>query len=596
MHKPSFVANYLNKPALIMLFFGFSAGLPLMLIVSSLSLWLREAGIDRSMVTMFAWAALGYSFKFIWSPLVDSLPLPVIKSVFGQRKSWLLLSQCVIYVAIVAMAMTDPQGGTVAIMAIFAVILGFASATQDIVIDAYRIESAPTDKQPILSAMYVAGYRIGMIASGAGALYLADFFGSNMDAYSYTAWQKTYFIMACLSLVSITTTLVATEPCVHFDDKNHARLIKNDRLAKRILYAVVPLCFYGVYYLIVKLFKDVFGFDIAVNHLLKTVVFYYGSFLLILTPVFLFYFLKNQPKFTDTRIVANNKDNIRLFLVFIFCVIAFVFGFKTIGAFVSVFDTTAITPIQAFLLETFKLISSVFIGIIVAILLIYTKFIDKKIVMQAWVMPIQNFFDRYGKKAILLLALIGLYRISDIVAGNISNVFYQDLGFSKTDIANAVKFVGVIMAIFGGFLGGILSLRLKIMYAMLIGAILASATNLLFIALNNNPTTPMLYMAVIVDNLASGLASAIFVAFLSALTSIRFTAVQYALLSSLMTLIPKVLGGYAGSIVDNKGYDYFFEMTFLIGMPVLVLIFLVGKYIVLDTFQLDDNNNSKNTQ
>lgn len=131
---------------------------------------------------------------------------------------------------------------------------------------------------------------------------------------------------------------------------------------------------------------------------------------------------------------------------------------------------------------------------------------------------------------------------------------------------------------------------------MLIGAILASATNLLFIALNNNPTTPMLYMAVIVDNLASGLASAIFVAFLSALTSIRFTAVQYALLSSLMTLIPKVLGGYAGTIVDNKGYDYFFEMTFLIGMPVLVLIFLVGKYIVLDTFQLDDNNNLKNTQ
>lgn len=580
----SLKGTYFSKAALIMLFFGFAAGLPLMLIVSSLSLWLREAGIERSTVTMFAWAALGYSFKFIWSPLADSLPLPLLKRTFGQRKSWLLFSQTMIIVAIVAMAMTDPQGQALGLMAFFAVLLGFSSATQDIVIDAYRIESAPTEQQPILSAMYVAGYRIGMIASGAGALYLADFFGSSMEQYSYLAWQKTYLIMALFGLISISTTLVATEPNVNFDTKDQLKLAKNDKLAQYILYALIPLFVYGLYYIIIKLFTDVFSFEVVVNPFVSNIAFYYGIVLLALTPVFLFYFLKNQPTIIDNKARINNQDNIRLFVLFLVSVICFVVAFKFIGQWTAMDN---LSPVMSFILETIKLSLALMVGVISASVLIGIKFIDKAIVMRAWINPIKDFFDRYGKKAALLLVLIGLYRISDIVAGNISNVFYQDLGFSKTDIANAVKFVGLLMTILGGFIGGVLSLRLKIMHAMMVGAVLACATNLLFIALNNNPTMPMMYMAVIMDNLAAGLASAIFVAFLSALTSIRFTAVQYALLSSLMTLIPKVLGGYAGSIVDANGYDYFFAMTFLIGLPVLLLVFLVNKYILLDKFTLD---------
>ena len=151
-----------------------------------------EAGIDRATVTMFSWAALGYSFKFIWAPLVDALPLPILTRLLGRRRSWLLFTQILVITALVLMAMTNPQSGEamLSIMAAGAVLLGFSSASQDIVIDAYRIESAPADMQPALSATYVMGYRIGMIVSGAGALYLADFFGSMMEAYSYLAWQK----------------------------------------------------------------------------------------------------------------------------------------------------------------------------------------------------------------------------------------------------------------------------------------------------------------------------------------------------------------------------------------------------------------------
>lgn len=138
----AFKTAYFNRQALSMLFLGFAAGVPILLIFSSLGLWLREAGIDRSTVTMFSWAALGYSFKFIWSPLVDALPLPVLGKMLGHRRSWLLLCQVFIITAIIMMAMTDPAQVAPSVMAVGAVLLGFSAATQDIVIDAYRIESA----------------------------------------------------------------------------------------------------------------------------------------------------------------------------------------------------------------------------------------------------------------------------------------------------------------------------------------------------------------------------------------------------------------------------------------------------------------------
>ncbi|SPX85162.1 AmpG family muropeptide MFS transporter [Moraxella ovis] len=492
----AFKEAYFNPQAFAMLFLGFAAGVPILLIFSSLGLWLREAGIDRSTVTMFSWAALGYSFKFIWSPLVDVLPVPVLNKWLGQRRAWLLLTQIGIIGAIVLMASVDPAQSRLSIMALGAVLLGFSAATQDIVIDAYRIESAPSQMQTALSATYVGGYRIGMIVSGAGALYLADFFGSSEAAYSYTAWQKTYLIMAAVMLIAVATTLFIREP-KYAAKKEH---------------------------------------------------------------------------------MNSTPDNLRLLVVFALSVIGFIFTYVQVGSVLPETDSVGL----GFLYGVVRFISSGIVMGLIGYALVQVGLVAKSVAARAWVMPIRDFFERYGKKALLVLALIGLYRISDIVAGNISNIFYQDIGFTKTQIANAVKVVGVIASIGGGFVGGWIAQKTGVMRAMMIGALLACVTNLLFILLFYTPTSFMMYLAVITDNLAAGLASAVFIAFLSALTSIRFTAVQYALFSSLMTLSPKILGGYSGAIVDATNYSVFFAITFVIGIPILLLVYLVNKYIAIE--------------
>lgn len=498
---------YLDCRALIMLFLGFSAGMPILLIFSSLSLWLREAGVDRSVVTMFSWAALGYSFKFIWAPLIDAVPLPVLTAKMGRRRAWMLMSQIGVVLAIVLMASINPaEQSLLPMMAMAAVLLGFSSATQDIVIDAYRIESAPLNMQSVLSAMYTAGYRLGMIVAGAGALYLADSFGSTEAVYHYPAWRNTYFIMAAVMGVGILTTLLIKEP-----------LIKEPMLTTE--------------------------------------------------PI-------SEPINQERRQMRQTSDYVRLVAVFVLSVMAFIMVFKLSGSLLPKVDS----PLMGFLLEVVHLVLALGLALVTGYVLVQAKLVDKQVAFATWIEPVLDFFRRYGSQAMLLLALIGLYRISDIVAGVISNVFYQDMGFSKTDIATAVKLVGVVMVIVGGFLGGILAQKMRIMRAMMVGAILACVTNLLFVLLTLHPGELMyMYVAVIFDNLAAGLASAVFIAFLSALTSIRFTAVQYAIFSSLMTLLPKVLGGYSGAIVDNRGYLFFFIFTFAIGIPILGLIYWVDK-------------------
>ncbi|NOQ76697.1 MAG: MFS transporter, partial [Methylococcaceae bacterium] len=228
-----------------MLFLGISAGTPLLLIFSSLSLWLREAGIERSAVTYFSWAALGYSFKFVWAPLVDQLPIPILSKILGRRRAWLLLSQLMIIAAISAMAFIDPAVDTLNTMAWAAVFLGFSSATQDIVIDAYRIESADSDLQALISSSYIAGYRIGMLLAGAGTLFLANHFGSTMGNYSYQAWQWAYLIMTGVMLLGILTTLAISEPDIQSSNSTHT---KNEQLGFVFLFILSVSGFISCFY------------------------------------------------------------------------------------------------------------------------------------------------------------------------------------------------------------------------------------------------------------------------------------------------------------------------------------------------------------
>lgn len=489
------IKAYLDRRAWVMLLLGFSSGLPYLLIFSSLSIWLKEAGFDIKVITMFSWAMLGYSFKFVWSPLVNAVPVPLLTKLLGQRRSWLLIAQIVVAFAIFMLGSFNPTSDVVLdYMAFFAVLLGFSAATQDIVIDAYRIEIAEKSMQAVLSGMFMAGYRLGLIAAGAGALFLAEYFGSTKASYNYAAWQQTYYIMASLMLIGVITTLAIKEPTV--------TRVQHER----------PL-----------------------------------------------------------------SDYFQLFLLFLISVVALIVSFIVIGNILP----ESISKLMGFLFECIKFIGAVLFTIGTALLLLKANLIKKQVAVDMWVAPIQDFFIRYGKKAVWLILLIGLYRISDIVAGTTSNLFYVNLGFSKTDIALAVKTFGMAMSIFGGILGGLLAERFKIMNAMLIGAILAAASNLLFVILaGKGHDFFYMYFAVMFDNMASGLASAIFVAFLSVLTNVRFSMVQYALLSSLMTLTPKILGGYSGSMVENMGYPAFFTFTALIGIPVLFLIYMVNKHVM----------------
>ena len=218
------ITAFKHPRVVTMLFFGISAGLPLLLIFSSLSLWLREAGVERAAVTYFSWAALGYSFKFVWAPLVDKLPVPILTKKLGRRRAWLLISQVMIMIAISAMAFINPADDALTAMAWAAVLLGFSSATQDVALDAYRIESAESDLQTLMSSSYIAGYRIGMLIAGAGALFLASYLGSTMDNYNYVAWQWSYLVMAMMMLIGVITTLTISEPDTQVNDESmHSR-------------------------------------------------------------------------------------------------------------------------------------------------------------------------------------------------------------------------------------------------------------------------------------------------------------------------------------------------------------------------------------
>lgn len=477
-----------EKPVWIMLALGFSAGIPILLIFSSLSLWLSEAGVNKSTVTFFSWAALGYSFKFVWAPLVDKLPLPWLGTVLGRRRSWLMLAQCMVIVAIVWMALIDPKSGLLT-MAIAAVLLGFSSATQDIVIDALRIELASPRLQAMLASTYIAGYRVATLLAGAGVLYLAQWFGSTKLNYSYDAWSNAYLCMALMMSVGLLTTLLIAEPKSQQAD--------------------------------------------------------------------------NYP--------YPAQDYVRLFLVFALSVLALIGVFALTPAL-----SKNTGPVLTFMYRAVELSLALGSAFGVAFMATRAGWINPQLVEAGYRAPITDFLRRYAQLSWWILLLVGCYRISDIVLGVIANVFYQDMGYSKAEIASVTKVFGVVMTITGSFVGGLLVMRIGIMRMLAIGALLVALTNLLFVWLAQiEPDISYLSIVIAADNLSQGLAIAAFIAWLSSLTNNAFTATQYAIFSSLMTLFPKLLGGYSGTLVETFGYSSFFLFTTFLGLPVLLLIYFV---------------------
>ena len=204
------LAVYLKPRVLIVLFLGFSAGLPLALSGSTLLIWMREAGVDLGIIGLFALVGTPYTIKFLWAPIVDALDVPVLARLLGRRRGWLVFSQLLLIAAIAFLAFCDPVASPYWV-AVGALLVAAASATQDIVIDAFRIESLDESEQAAGMAAYVAAYRIGMLASTAGALFLVSGF-EGLGFGKEGAWSAGYLAMAALVVIGIATTLIATEP------------------------------------------------------------------------------------------------------------------------------------------------------------------------------------------------------------------------------------------------------------------------------------------------------------------------------------------------------------------------------------------------
>ena len=412
---------YTRPTVLGMVFFGFSAGLPYLLVFSTLTAWLTEEGVSRSAIGLFAWVGMTYSVKVIWAPIVDRAAIPFFGRVLGQRRSWILFGQMLVVFGLIAISIFGVSN--LPLLALFSVIVAFGSSTQDIAIDAYRIEAIEEEYQGAMSASYILGYRIALLIAGAGAFYVA----------SFTAWSNVYLVMAVLMGVGFGAVMLAKEPLF----SRQGLIRETDRAL-------------------------------------------------------------NTQKFTFLNAVVN---------------------------------------------------------------------------------PFKDFFVRNGSFALLIILLIGVYRLSDIVMGIMANPFYLDMGYSKIEIANITKVFGFFMTIFGAFVGGLLVIKWGVGRCLLIGAVAVATTNLFFaqLALLADPDLNWLAVTVSLDNLSGGFATTAFIAYLSGLTNKAYTATQYALFSSLMTLPGKFMSGFSGFVVDSYGYFTFFLSAAALGLPAILLIWFYFK-------------------
>ncbi|MEJ2515729.1 MAG: MFS transporter [Gammaproteobacteria bacterium] len=427
---------YRHPRVLAMLFLGFSAGLPFPMVFSTLSAWLRDFGVERATIGFFAWVGITYSVKVLWAPLVDRVPLPGLTRLLGQRRSWMLMAQIGVGAGLLAMSRLDPSLQIGAVVA-FSLMVAVSSATQDITVDAWRIEAVEQSRQGAMAAAYNFGYRLAVLAGGAGALYLADFYD----------WHVAYAVMAGFMLVGIVTTLAVAEPERRVDP-----------------------------------------------------------------------------------ITAETEGEIARYM-----------------------------SAHAGLWEPLRR-AAAWIGASV-------------------VSPFAEFFRRNGRFALVLLALVLCFNISDRVLGIMANPFYLDLGFTKSEIASVTKVFGFIMTIVGAAAGGVLVARWGTLQTMLLAAVLLAVTNLMFMFLAlSGPDIRLLMLTISGDNLSMGLAGVAFIAWLSSLTNPAYTATQYALFSSLMSLVGKTISGWSGVLVDAFGYPLFFVYAAATGIPAILLVLVVMRH------------------
>lgn len=477
----SALAFFGDRRALVMLALGFSAGLPYLLVFDTLSAWLRVANLSIEVIGYFSLATIASSLKFLWAPLIDRASIPGLTKRLGHRRSWMLVSQAAIIIGLWLIAGSNPAQN-LGLVAILAVCIGFSSATQDIVIDAWRIEAAEQERQGMMAAAYQWGYRIAQIIAGALALWLADLYG----------WALSYTVMAALMAIGIGAVLLAPREQAHV-----IRQVPTEGVPRRPTWEIVE---WSVRIATLVLAAIVIGLGLTGN----------GPFLGFLT--------------------------------------APILGADTSAAFVSAFTARP----DGIWLQLLFVVGGFALLVAATLPLAGVKTWPGAYLSHLLGDPLQDFFRRYRGAATLILALICVYRLAESVL-NIMNPFYLDLGFSLTEIAEVRKLFGVVATLIGVSAGGIAITRFGLMPSLIVGAFAQPLSHAGFIWLaTQGHHMPALFVAIGLDNIASGFAGTCLIAYMSGLTSIGFTASQYALFSSLYSLLGKIIASQSGRIVESS--------------------------------------------
>lgn len=490
-----------QRKVAVMLLLGLSAGLPFMLVGNTMGLWLREGGIELTAIGFLSWVGIMYSMKFLWAPVIDKVDVPVLGRLVGHRRGWMLLAQAVVAIGLVGMALITPQGGLIA-FASLALVAAFASATQDIVIDAWRIESADDGEElSLLSAAYQLGYRFALLLTDAWILVVAAKIG----------WVASYELIAGLMGLGMLAVLFAREsrkpqvgPVVALPDPREGKLGVSDMMVVRWLIALT-LGVTAIVYMIAahQFWKKPWGWD--------DVAFAAG------VPVAIWLLVRPSRTGAPVR------------------------------------DATWSRPLVRPLLRFFD----------------------------AAVGPLLMFFREHGKVALLMLLAISVYRLPDFVMGPMANPLYNDLGIDKAMVGSVRGTIGWVATTIGIVVAGFSALRVGFVATLMVGAIVGPASNLAFAWLAWQGGDPDVFaIAMAIDNFSQGFAGVALVGYMSSLTSIGYTATQYALLSSFYAMPGKFLKGLSGAAVDGltattgsliDAYALFFIGTALVGIPALLL-------------------------
>lgn len=523
-------AAFRERRTLAMLLLGFSAGLPFAMLIGTLNAWLTEAGVSIATIGILSWIGLFSAFRFLWSPVVGWTP-PVIGRRFGRRRSWLLCLQIIIGVALGLVALSRPESGVLGPLAMGAALGAFAFATQDIVIDGWRIEVAD-ERVPIdlLSTIYQLGYRTAALAGGAGALLLAEVMG----------WPGVFVTAGLLMGLGIVGTLIAPEP----PPTSQAAVARERRGSPPLRLAILAV---------------------------TLVAWGWAAFMLIR---FMIEALTVTPAPSARDFTAGWGPWIVGATVILPAALAGLIVWKGRKA---TAEEGAAAP---------RLADTLYDGILA---------------------PLVEVMGRLGWGALVVLGLILTYRITDGVWGPFAFPFYMGaeggaLGHTNAEVALASKTFGVVMTIVGIALGGWALLAIGRMWSLLIGAVLTSATNLLFVDLARGAPSvdgfmsatglyglfgafqigePLSRLMLVIagENIAGGFAGAAFVAYLSALSNKVFGAVQFALFFSLGVLISNLGRGALGEIVEIEGFASMFVIAAWLGL--LAILFVLIEWVRL---------------